>query len=93
MASEFYRTSAGWVLKLTPPLPEAMRNQVTRGDLTRVANADGGPYIAEAEPIEPAKAAPKAEWVGWARHVDPDLSADDADAMTKNDLIEKYGTR
>ncbi|MFJ8109985.1 hypothetical protein [Streptomyces sp. NPDC096132] len=39
---------------------------------------------------EPAKTANKPEWVGWAvvKGADPE----EADGMTKADLIEKYGT-
>jgi hypothetical protein len=43
-----------------------------------------------APPTErPAQAASKAEWVGWA--VAQGSRPDDAEAMTKSDLIDKYG--
>ncbi|MFC8429911.1 hypothetical protein [Streptomyces sp. NPDC057253] len=39
---------------------------------------------------EPSKTAVKADWVGWA--VVKGANAEEADGMTKADLIEKYGT-
>jgi len=39
---------------------------------------------------EPAKSASKADWVGWA--VICGAAPEEADGMTKADLIEKYGT-
>lgn len=39
---------------------------------------------------EPGKNASKADWVGWA--VVNGADAEEADGMTKADLIEKYGT-
>ncbi|MFB7288981.1 hypothetical protein [Actinacidiphila glaucinigra] len=39
---------------------------------------------------EPAKNAGKAEWVGWA--VVKGATPEEADGMTRGDLIEKYGT-
>lgn len=39
---------------------------------------------------QPGKNDPKSAWVGWA--VVNGANAEEADGMTKNDLIEKYGT-
>lgn len=39
---------------------------------------------------EPSKSANKAEWVGWA--VVKGATPEEADGMTKPDLIEKYAT-
>jgi hypothetical protein len=39
----------------------------------------------------PGVNAPKNEWVGYA--VSQGVSINDADAMTKNDLIEKFGKK
>lgn len=89
--TEYYRTPGGWVLALDPPLSEDMQHQVSRGELVRVADADGNPVGDEPALVQPAKTASKADWVGYARRVDPGLSVDDADAMTRADLIEKYG--
>lgn len=33
---------------------------------------------------------PKAAWAAWAKQVDPDLTDDDTNAMTKAELIERY---
>lgn len=41
-------------------------------------------------PEPPARTASKAEWVGYAVHVGG-MAPDDADAMTKADLIEEFG--
>ena len=89
----FFRGSGGAVFEFALPLTDVQQYQLGRGELTRV-NEDGSPYAAETEqPKRPADTAAKAAWVGYARAVDPGLSIDDADAMTKNDLIEKYGAK
>lgn len=33
---------------------------------------------------------PKSDWAAWAKQVDPDLTDEDTNAMTKADLIERY---
>jgi hypothetical protein len=92
----FFRTAGGWVVELDLPLNEEMQGQLVRHQLTPVANAAGdaanSTQVAEAEqPKRPSDSAAKSDWVGYALKVDSELSVDDADAMTKNDLIEKYG--
>jgi hypothetical protein len=52
-------------------------------------NKDGMDYVEKAERVRPALNAPKLEWVSWAVH--SGASVDDAEALTKSDLIEKYG--
>jgi hypothetical protein len=97
----YFRTVSGTVLDLALPLTDAYAQQVTKHQLVRVADADGNPYEGDADgPAEgaqvterPAVAASKASWVGYALHCDPDLNLDDAEAMTKQDLIEKYGSK
>lgn len=42
------------------------------------------------DPKRPAVNDPKAAWAAWAKQVDPDLTDDDTNAMTKADLIERY---
>lgn len=74
------------------PLPEPIQDKVTKGYLRRV-NPDGSPWTPPADdPGEqrPAQNASKAEWVGYAVRVH-DADPDQADGMTKADLIEKYG--
>lgn len=83
----FFRGAAGTVFQMDLPLTEVMQDQATRGQLVRV-NEDGSPFETEA-PKRPADSAGKPAWVGYA--VSRGASVDDADAMTKNDLIEKYG--
>jgi hypothetical protein len=85
----------GVIFKMTPEmLTEPIADRLARGYLKRV-NADGSPYVEKVERTQPAPYAPKAEWVGWAVHVsqatDSPISPDDADALTKQDLIEMYG--
>lgn len=97
-----YRGEGGVVWAFDLPLPEPIQEKVTKGYLRRV-NADGSPWT---EPVtesddnggegggggeqRPAQNAQKADWVGYAvraHGADPD----EADGMTKQDLIEKYG--
>ncbi|MFF7982286.1 hypothetical protein ACFZDK_24680 [Streptomyces sp. NPDC007901] len=49
-----------------------------------------GQQVAGLPLTEPAKTANKPEWVGWA--VVKGATPEEADGMTKADLIEKYGT-
>jgi hypothetical protein len=86
----FFRGAGGIVFDFYLPLSENQQHKVTRGELVRV-NEDGSPYGTDSTPKRPADSALKAEWVGYALAVDKNLTVDDADAMTKNDLIEKYG--
>ncbi|MFR9796144.1 hypothetical protein ACL02U_09610 [Streptomyces sp. MS06] len=97
----------GGIHAMDLPLPEPIQERLTKGMLRRV-NKDGSPYTekpagpalgtppgpGEQPPglptAEPAKNAPKAEWVGWA--VVQGADAEQADGMTKADLIETYGT-
>lgn len=89
----------GTVIEMDLPLPEHIEQRLIKGQLVRVHN-DGSPYFempkAGAGPVpappltEPAKTAVKAEWVGWA--VVRGANPEEADGLTKADLIEKYGT-
>jgi hypothetical protein len=44
----------------------------------------------ESDPAAPPKSAPKAEWVDYATK--QGLSKDEAESMSKADLVDKYGT-
>lgn len=106
MAETIYlRGEGGGIHAMDLPLPEPIEERLRKGMLARV-NEDGSPYIAANEggtadpgpggpgtaPLaEPSKSASKADWVGWA--VVGGASPEDADGMTKADLIEKYGTQ
>lgn len=57
-----------------------------RLDLGRMRQLDDGPALV-VEAHRPAQSAPKSDWVAWAVQVHG-LAADDAEAMTKADLIE-----
>jgi hypothetical protein len=98
MAETIYlRGEGGGIHAMDLPLPEPIEERVRKGMLRRV-NEDGSPYL-EATPeqqvpslplTEPSKSASKADWVGWA--VVKGATAEEADGMTKADLIEKYAT-
>lgn len=94
----------GTVIKMDLPLPEHIAQRLTTGQLRRI-NEDGTPFSdSTSQPLapgsdpvpgppltEPAKTAVKADWVGWA--VVCGANVDEAEGMTKNDLIEKYAAR
>jgi hypothetical protein len=98
--SIFVQAAGGHIIMMDLPLHEAAAEQLTKGYLRRV-NADGSPYVEPVEgdgpppePKPPAKSAVKAEWVGWAvMHPDESrrMTPDDAEALTKDDLIERFG--
>lgn len=86
----------GGVFELSLPLHETIAGRLASGHLRRV-QADGSPYVEADRPAgvpslpeaRPAINAVKAEWVGWA--VVQGLTPDDAEALTKQDLIERFG--
>lgn len=95
METGHFRAPGGQTIELALPLDENMQRQVDRRELVRI-NPDGGAYeaqgvldLAAGEVRRPGVNAPKNEWVGYA--VSQGMSVDDADAMTKADLIDKYG--
>ena len=86
----------GGIFEMSLPLSEPIEDRLLKGYLKRV-NADGTPFEETAERVCPPPYASKGEWVGWAVHAsqiagDP-LSPDDAEALTKQDLIELYGVK
>lgn len=94
-----FRGAGNVIWEMDLPLTEAMQNQLVKGYLTRVRE-DGAlyeepvpegedPAVSEVEK-PPAANASKSHWIGYAHRVH-DVSIDDAEAMTKNDLIELYG--
>lgn len=93
METGFFRGAGGGIFEMPLPLSDNYAYQAERGQLVRV-NADGSPWEDAAEaagdgPKVPSKSASKNEWVGYA--VSQGMSVDDADAMTKSDLVEKFG--
>lgn len=99
----WFRGEGGVVWPMTLPLPAVMEQKVVRGQLTRV-NEDGSPYVepstgADHEPDDeqteekpPAANASKAHWIGYAHRVHG-IPIDEAEALTKNDLMELYGPK
>jgi hypothetical protein len=70
------------------PLHEVVANQLLKGYVKRV-NKDGSDFVETVDRVRPAVNAAKAEWISWAVH--KGALPDDAEALTKTDLIEKYG--
>jgi hypothetical protein len=93
------RGAGGIVWAHTAPLPVEIEKQLTRQELVRV-NADGSDWVDEATGVAPVVARPadsalKPEWVGFAVWLSEQrgkpITVDDADAMTKADLIARFG--
>lgn len=86
----------GGIFEMLLPLSEPIEDRLLKGYLKRV-NADGTPFVEKSERVQPAPYASKGEWVGWAVHIsqstDTPISPDDAEALTKQDLIEQYGVK
>ena len=86
----------GGIFELSLPLHETIAEKLAKGHLRRV-QPDGTPYVEGDRPegvpnlpeSRPALNAVKAEWVGWA--VVQGLKPDEAEALTKADLIERFG--
>lgn len=101
MAETIYlRGENGVVQAHDLPLPWGVATRLERGQIRRV-NEDGSAWSpepeAEHEPeqgvtvtAKPSTAAPKAQWVAWA--VENGETPDDAEAKTKSELIEKFGS-
>jgi hypothetical protein len=91
--SVWVKGEGGSVIKMDLPLPEPIQERLQKGYLRQV-DENGNP-ISTTAPARPAVNASKAEWVGWAVHEskrrgDP-ITPDQAEAATKQDLIEKFG--
>ncbi len=92
----------GGTHELSLPLHETIADKLAKGLIRRV-NADGSPYDEHArpagtEPVDtrPAVRASKDDWAAWAvaeseRRGTP-ITIDEAQALTKDQLIEAYGT-
>lgn len=86
----------GTVFELSLPLHETISEKLAKGHIRRV-QPDGTPYVEGDRPegvpalpeSRPALNAVKAEWVGWA--VVQGLKPDEAEALTKADLVERFG--
>ena len=101
METGFFRGEGGTIHEMDLPLGEIMQGKLTLGYLKRV-NADGSDWVepgSEVEPATPAaipdppkSTAPKLEWVGYAVRAHG-MKPDDAEAITKADLVERFGGR
>jgi hypothetical protein len=87
-------TEGGTIIQMDLPLHEAIADRLAKGHL-KLVTADGAPVVEKSARTQPAPYAPKGDWVGWAVHVsqstDSPIEPDDAEALTKQDLIERYG--
>jgi hypothetical protein len=90
--------TGGQVVALDLPLHPDVAKRLERGQLRRV-KSDGSLYAEHERPLDapdlpdkrPALSALKPEWVGWA--VKNGMAVDEAEALTKPDLIEKFGAK
>jgi hypothetical protein len=92
------RGEGGVVWEMDLPLPDGVAQRLENGDLTHV-NEDGSPSRESEDPdgsdpdpyavARPANSASKADWVVYA--VSKGSAVNDADGMTKAELVEKYG--
>lgn len=94
MNSMFIRGEGGGIHEVPVPLPEGFQSRLDKGYIVRV-NEDGSVFTGVEEQRKPYGNEPKSVWVGWAvkesaRRGDP-ITPDDAEALTKSDLIELYG--
>jgi hypothetical protein len=104
MASIHVRGEGGQIIKMDLPLPESIQDRLTKGLIRRVnadgtpytghtpqpetgERSVRGSALTEGKTPRPTPTARKAEWVGWAVGVHG-LDPEDADAMTKADLME-----
>lgn len=93
----------GGIFELSVPLHETIADKLAKG-LVRRVNSDGTPYDEHARPAgteatdsRPGVRAGKEDWVVWAvaeseRRGEP-ITVDDAQALTKDVLIERYGVK
>jgi hypothetical protein len=88
------RGEEGALFHLAPEaVTQFIADRLAKGYLKRV-NADGTPYVEDTVRVCPKVTDSKAEWVGWAVHIsqstDTPITPDDAEALTKQDLIELF---
>lgn len=90
------RSEGGVVIPMTLPLHPDIAKRLERGRIHRV-HPDGTTWretptddVPSLPTERPALAASKAAWVGWA--VANGMPSDDAEAATKSDLIDRFGT-
>jgi hypothetical protein len=100
--TRYYHAPGGQLLTLDWPPHEAILAQITRGELQR-CTAEGAPYVEPTEDGEPAELKPpgarasKDEWVGYVVALTADtehaVTVDEAQAMTVQDMRERYGSQ
>lgn len=81
-----YRGEGGVVFEIDEPLPKVFAEQLRKHLLVPVESEDD-PQVAVSEP---SKTDAKSQWVDYA--VAHGMSRQDADAATKVELVEKFGS-
>lgn len=80
------------IIEMELPLHEAIADRLAKGYL-KLVDASGTPH--REDRTMPPPYGSKRDWVSWAVHIsattDSPLSPEDAEAFTKQDLIELYG--
>lgn len=91
------RTEGGTVMEIDVRAGTPIAARLAKGEITRVANADGDPYVEPATPVdagtelvEPAGNASKADWVDYAVSKGADRA--EAEACTRDDLRKSFGS-
>ena len=106
--SAWYRGEGGGLFQFDLPLPSVYAEQERQGRIARVnadgtlwsaevepkprpkpVDVDG--EDADLGPVRPSQASPKAQWVDYAQLVS-DLSRDEAQALTKAELVDRFGS-
>lgn len=105
--SIYVRGEGGSIILMDLPLPEAIQQRVDAGMIVRVnadgsawSDSDPTPEPVSDDavelarddvgPVRPERAMPKARWVEYAQLVS-DLTREDADALTKAELVKRFG--
>lgn len=83
------RGAAGTTFAVDPAVPWVAA-QLDRGALVLVEQPPRAEPDSEQQPERPAQAAPKSTWVAYVAEV-TDLTAEDAEALTKAELVELAG--
>lgn len=87
-ATAQFRGEGGSIFTFDLPLSADNEKKVALGYLRRVTSDASEEVAVEQVSVErPAQSAPKADWVSFAVHMHG-LTPDEAEAMTKADLIE-----
>lgn len=98
-AGEFAVTQ-GYAVDTDPanlPPPAPVQGPDTAGTLSKLGEESSQAEPEEPEEAEPPKKpygnAPKSAWAAYAAAVDPEMTVERAEGLTKADLMSRYGER